>query len=44
MKVANFVAYYTDETEATHCLSLSEYGETENLAEDGRWVLIEPVS
>ena len=37
----NFLASYSDDTEAKHVLSLSTYGEG-SLQEDGRWVLLQP--
>ena len=43
MKVANFLATYTDETVAKHYLSLEIYGDA-GLHEDGHWVLLEEAS
>ena len=40
--VANFIAYYSDETQASHCLTLDTYGDMGE-REDGRWLLLEPI-
>ena len=42
--MCNFVATYSDESEAKHSLSLDDYGEIDNLRVDGRWVLLERAS
>ena len=39
-KSVNFLAEYTDDTEAKHCLSLSEYGDDGG---SGSWVLLIPL-
>ena len=40
--MANFIAYYSDETQASHCLTLDTYGDMGE-REDGRWLLLEPI-
>ena len=40
--VVNFFAYYSDQTEARHCLTLDTYGD-QGAHEDGHWILLEPV-
>ena len=39
-ELVNYIAFYSDETEAKHCLSIDTYGD-QGLAEDGRWVLLQ---
>ena len=40
--VVNFFVYYSDETEARHCLTLDTYGDLGE-REDGRWLLLDKV-
>ena len=40
--VVNYFVYYSDQTEARHCLTLDTYGD-QGEREDGRWVLLEVV-
>ena len=38
--IVNYFVYYSDETEARHCLTMSSYGDAGE-REDGRWVLLQ---
>ena len=44
LTVANFYAFYSDETEAKHCLALEDYGADGGVQDEGRWVLLEEVA
>ena len=44
MHNVNFIVYYEHgENEAKHVLNQDTYGAHEDLREDGRWVLLEPM-